>query len=213
MAFPAGINFYQFTSSYLEALRKGDSETELHFLAYFTPLVQCRVRKLLRSPEQVQDATQETFARLIRIVRSPKGIHHPERFGGFVLALCTNVAREIRRQEKKFTTVDELSLNPSPIFGTFAQNLSAAEARIVVTQILGRMSSFDRRLLKAVYLDEEDKPQLCRRFGVTTTHLHVLVHRAKRRFLNHLPELRAGKATRRPERFSRGPARSHYFAA
>lgn len=196
MASPSPIHFYQFTGSYLEALEKGDPETELHFLTYFTPLLERRLRKWLRTPDQVQDGTQETFARVIRIVRSHKGVRHPERFGAFVIALCTNVAREIRRQEQKFIALDELPVAATGNSRNFARTSSAAEARVVVAQILERMPSFDRRLLKAIFLDEEDRPQLCRHFGITKGHLNVLVHRAKRRFLNHLPQLRAVKAIR-----------------
>jgi RNA polymerase sigma-70 factor (ECF subfamily) len=40
----------------------------------------------------------------------------------------------------------------------------------------------DRRILKALYLEEREKDSVCREFGVTRGYLRVLLHRAKERF-------------------------------
>jgi len=40
----------------------------------------------------------------------------------------------------------------------------------------------DRLLLKAVFLDERDRDEVCREFGVERDYLRVLLHRAKQEF-------------------------------
>ena len=40
----------------------------------------------------------------------------------------------------------------------------------------------DRFLLKAVFLEQRDRDEVCREFGVDREYLRVLLHRAKREF-------------------------------
>ena len=48
-----------------------------------------------------------------------------------------------------------------------------------VREILDEMPERDRRILRAVFLEEQDKDEVCRDFGVDRDYLRVLVHRAK----------------------------------
>jgi RNA polymerase sigma-70 factor (ECF subfamily) len=40
----------------------------------------------------------------------------------------------------------------------------------------------DRQLLRAIFLEEKEKDQVCREFGVDRDYLRVLLHRAKNNF-------------------------------
>ena len=51
-----------------------------------------------------------------------------------------------------------------------------------VRVILMRLSKRDRSLLKAVFLDERDRDEVCQEFGVEREYLRVLLHRAKQEF-------------------------------
>jgi RNA polymerase sigma-70 factor, ECF subfamily len=44
------------------------------------------------------------------------------------------------------------------------------------------MGQRDRELLRAIFLEEGDKDEVCRRFGVDRDYLRVRLHRAKERF-------------------------------
>jgi RNA polymerase sigma-70 factor (ECF subfamily) len=44
------------------------------------------------------------------------------------------------------------------------------------------MKERDRDLLRAIFLEEKDKNEICREFGVDREYLRVLLHRAKGRF-------------------------------
>jgi hypothetical protein len=54
--------------------------------------------------------------------------------------------------------------------------------RTKVGEILNDMPARDRALLKAVFLDEEDRDEVCRKFGVDREYLRVLLFRAKQDF-------------------------------
>ena len=44
------------------------------------------------------------------------------------------------------------------------------------------MRERDRDLLRAIFLEEKEKDEICREFGVDREYLRVLLHRAKERF-------------------------------
>ena len=51
-----------------------------------------------------------------------------------------------------------------------------------VRGILDELPEKDRRILKEVFLDERNKDDVCRDFGVDRNYLRVLLHRAKQSF-------------------------------
>jgi len=53
---------------------------------------------------------------------------------------------------------------------------------VKVREILLDLSVRDRGLLKAVFLDERDRDEVCVEFGVDREYLRVLLHRAKQEF-------------------------------
>ncbi len=58
-----------------------------------------------------------------------------------------------------------------------------------VRKILSALPARDRELLKAVFLEEEDKDAVCRDIGVDRDYLRVLLHRAKEKFRSLLASL------------------------
>ena len=189
MAAATQLELLAFDGAYLSALHQGDPETERHFVEYFRPLIRAKLRRYLRAPELIEEATQETFMRVVAIVQAKNGVRHPERFGAFVHAVCRNVALEIWRAEQRFVPIDdagseqmETDARKDRPFRSPHELAEADEAKMRVRQVLAELSEIDRRLLEAVFLDEEDRAQLCSRLGLSRGHLRVLLHRASVRF-------------------------------
>jgi RNA polymerase sigma-70 factor (ECF subfamily) len=51
-----------------------------------------------------------------------------------------------------------------------------------VRRILAQLPEKDRQLLRALFMEEKDKDEVCRQFGVNRSYLRVLLHRAKQTF-------------------------------
>ena len=70
--------------------------------------------------------------------------------------------------------------------------LVAKEREKKVREILEKLPERDRRLLREVFIEERDKDEVCRDFGVDRDYLRVLLHRAKQAFkssyLKHVGE-------------------------
>src|SRR6202041_463235 len=87
------LQFHSFDESYVERLRAGDLRTQEHFGAYFSTLIQLKLRSRLQSREAIEDVRQETFVRFYAALRDGK-ILHPERLGSFMNSVCNNVLLE-----------------------------------------------------------------------------------------------------------------------
>jgi RNA polymerase sigma-70 factor (ECF subfamily) len=177
------LQFQAFDAPYVERLRSGDFRTQEHFVAYFSELIQLKLRARLRSPQAIEDVRQETFVRVFAALRSPGGIRQPERLGAFVNSICNNVLLEHYRASSRSDSLDDEPQNelPDPVMDVLGA-VAAKQMEEKVREILDEMPERDRRILREVFLDERDKDDVCRDFGVDRDYLRVLLHRAKQSF-------------------------------
>jgi RNA polymerase sigma-70 factor (ECF subfamily) len=176
------LQFIAFDAGYLERLQRGDAHTEQHFAAYFGQLIMLKLRSRLGSREAVEDVRQETFVRVLTLVRANE-IREPGRLGALVNSVCNNVLLEhYRAKGRTASSIDEIpeaSFVATEATGTGAES---REAQQLVRKILSDLPDRDRQLLQLVLLEERDKDTVCAELGLSRDYLRVLVHRAKRSF-------------------------------
>jgi RNA polymerase sigma-70 factor, ECF subfamily len=177
------LQFHNFDESYLERLCAHDFRTESHFVAYFSELIQLKLRSRVNSPHIIEDLRQETFARVFVALRSERRVKQPERLGAFVNSVCNNVLLEYYRSASRESLVDDdqAASVPDPSLDVVAI-LSHKEMEQKVRQVLDELPERDRRLLREIFLEERDKDAVCQDFGVDRDYLRVLLHRAKQAF-------------------------------
>jgi RNA polymerase sigma-70 factor (ECF subfamily) len=107
---------------------------------------------------------------------------HPERLGAYVHSVSINVMMELLRASTRHPAMPEDAhqmvdgrMNPEG-------EVVTRERKDMVLGLLEELPEKDRRILRAVFLEDCDKDEVCRRFDVTRDYLRVLVHRAKIRF-------------------------------
>ncbi len=176
------MQLQSFDESYVERLQAGDFRTQEHFVAYFSELIQLKLRSRLNSPQAIEDVRQETFTRVFAALHEGK-IRQPDRLGAFVNSMCNNVLLEHYRASSRNDSLDDEEERdfPAPnvdVLGTLANQQMAQKIR----EILEEMPERDRRLLREIFLEEHDKDQVCRDFGVDRDYLRVMLHRAKQSF-------------------------------
>ncbi|MFY9748949.1 MAG: sigma-70 family RNA polymerase sigma factor, partial [Acidobacteriaceae bacterium] len=142
-----------------------------------------KLRSRLKSPQAIEDVRQETFARVLTTLRKENGVRQPERFGAFVNTVCNNVLFEHYRSSSRSESLDEEDRPELPATGASAHDIaSTRQLGEKVREILAEMPVKDRSLLKAIFLDEKDREEVCREFGVDGEYLRVLLFRAKKNF-------------------------------
>ena len=177
------MQFHAFDANYIENLRAGDPRTQEHFVGYFTELLHLKLRSRLQSPHAIEDVRQETFARVLAGLDKPGALRQPESLGAFVNTVCNNVLFEHYRTSSRSQSLDEEGAADLPAVNTDALSLAASgQLKVKVRKILLDMPLRDRMLLKAIFLDERNRDEVCREFGVEREYLRVLLHRAKQDF-------------------------------
>ena len=180
------MEFFDFDGEYLKRLRDGDPATEQHFVAYFDQLLRIKLRSRMRSSrmltsDNVEDLRQETFIRVIAIVRKD-GVRQPERLGAFVNSICNNVLLEHYRSYAKEQPLEDVHMDMPDKVLDLDGMLVSKQSGEQVRRILDGMPKRDRELLRAIFLEEKEKDAVCKEMGVDREYLRVLVHRAKDKF-------------------------------
>jgi RNA polymerase sigma-70 factor (ECF subfamily) len=177
------LQFYAFDAAYIEGLCAGELQIQDHFVGYFTELLHLKLRSRLRSRQAVEDVRQETFARVLATLRKENGLRQPERLGAFVNTVCNNVLFEHYRATSRSESLDEEDRPELPATGASAHDVAAAnQLREKVREILAELPPRDRGVLKAIFLDERDREDVCREYGVDGEYLRVLLFRARQNF-------------------------------
>lgn len=180
----AGVLLEQavFDANYIGRLKRGDPETGDHFTAYFANAIWLKLRNRVRASYLIEEIQQETFARVLKYVRSGRIIEHPERFGAFVLSVCNNVMLEVLRSESHH--VPHADDTPDPVDERILidRQIVTDERKRAVRSILEELSEKDRRLLRMTFMEDIDRSEISEHFQVETDYLRVLLHRAKERF-------------------------------
>ncbi len=140
------------------------------------------MRYRLRSWQLIDDIRQETFLRVLNFLRSDKSMDHPERLGAYVHSVSINVMMELLRASTRHPAMPDdahqyidSGVNPEG-------QVVTRERKDMVRSVLEELPEKDRRILRAVFLEDLDKAEVCKSFDVTRDYLRVLVHRAKIRF-------------------------------
>jgi len=175
------VELFGFTREYVERLREGDPSTEQHFVAYFDQLLRIKLRARMLASETVEDLRQETYIRVLVTLRKD-GIRQPERFGAFVNSTCNYVLQEFYRASSRTSPWDDSYLEMPDRAVNVEGLLVTRQMKDRVRQVIEELPKKDRDLIRAFFLEEKDKDEVCRQFGVDRDYLRVLLHRAKDKF-------------------------------
>src|SRR5215469_1267969 len=171
--YPMVLSSTLFDSAYLARLRDGDAETEQHFVTHFTNVIRLSLRYRLRSWELIEDIRQETFLRVLNFLRSDRNLEHPERLGAYVHSVSINVMMELLRASTRHPPIPEDAYNLADKRVNTEAKLVTRERKEMVGALLNELSQKDRDILRAVFLEEADKSEICERFSVDRDYLRV----------------------------------------
>jgi len=171
-----------FDQDYVNRLTEGDPETEGHFTQYFGALLLIKLRGRLRSPQLVEDARQETFLRVLNVLRNKGGVQHPERLGAFVNSVCEHVLSELFRAGSRFQQVPENAVEPADETANAESYCLSEERKNIIRRVMITLAKPDQQILRKVFLEEQDKDEICKEMGIDRDYLRVRVHRALSRF-------------------------------
>ena len=186
------MELFVFDDAYVRRLREGDRETAAHFHAYFRDLLLLKLRRRLRTLEAIDEVRQEVFTRCIAHLDQ---LQDARKLGAFVNSICNRVLMEYYRAEGRTESLEEQSDTALANLATNGMDAALDSARNTarVRRILDTLPARDSEILRAVFLEEADKEEICRRYGIERDYLRVLLHRAKEKFKAHYLRRKSGR--------------------
>jgi RNA polymerase sigma factor (sigma-70 family) len=171
------MEFFPFDDDYVRRLREGDRATEEHFYSYFRDLLLAKLRRRLRSMQAVDEVRQRVF---LRVLEHLADLRDGRTLGAFVNSTCNYVLLEYYRDEARTEPLDETVDVTVEADADARYDSSRIKAR--VTRVLEQLEPREAEILRAVFLDDGSKDEICRRYNVDRSYLRVLLHRAKEKF-------------------------------
>ena len=171
---------FEFNGEYVDRLVAEDPETERHFARYFGDLLSLKLRSRLRAPALVEDAKQETFARVLTSLKRKGGLAVPETLGAFVNSVCNNVLLEMYRSGSR-TTAARRRLRQSRRRCRARIDDHGEEERARVRHALDTPAGQGTNAAPMGVFRRTGQDDVCR-IDVERAYLRVLLHRAKARF-------------------------------
>jgi len=177
------MDFYTFDDEYVRRLIERDPETCAHFHSYFGELLLIKLRKRLDTMQAIEDVRQDVFLRTLD--KLPE-LQDGRKLGAFVNAICNHVLFERYRINTKSGELARAHVDAATTT-TIEDELVLEERNVMVRRVLDRLKPRDASLLRALFLEEGTKDDVCKQFGVDRQYLRVLLHRAKEHFRSAFP--------------------------
>jgi len=160
----------------VRAAASGDRSEEAALCAQFAPAVRTFARRRLRSAEAIEEFAQDVLLLVIQALRSGT-VADPARFGGFVLGVCRNVARERARLRDRRDALWEAYASGLDWMEADAPARNADEVALL-EDCLGQLSARARVVVRHAYVEGESSQQIAARLAVQEGHVRVIRHRA-----------------------------------
>jgi RNA polymerase sigma-70 factor (ECF subfamily) len=126
----------------------------------------------------VDDIVQETMLRFMRALQSEK-IRNPESIAAFLSGICNNVIYEHKRRLHREPLHDQ-DASSSEIPASLGADM--VELRQVIGLVMNQLAPREREILRAYFLEERDRSEICRAMGLTEMQFRLVLFRAKEKF-------------------------------
>lgn len=170
---------FTFDDLYVRRLKEHDRETVEHFVRHFSKRIEIKARTWRLPPgQQVEDVRQEVF---LRTLASLDKLRDSSKLPSFVLGICNNVLLEGSRVPRP-EPLDDWILVILDNWDTEVELLRKEDAEAVRQTLSDMGDSRDTDILRAIFLQDLDRDEVCQRSGIKPENLAVILHRAKEKF-------------------------------
>jgi RNA polymerase sigma-70 factor (ECF subfamily) len=182
------MEHYPFDDEYVRRLRGGDRVTEDHFFRFFRERLMMKLRHNVRPPIEAEDLCQRVFIIALRKIEKGEGPEDGRKLAAWMHGICSNVIHEFHREQERRHDQLDVDRDDVPVDPDQYERLLQIRLIKLVRETIAALSPKDAQILTAVFLREEDRDAVCKRFNVDRQYLRVLVHRALQHFKEKFPD-------------------------
>lgn len=165
-------------------IARGDEAAETDLVARFRRGLLVMLRRRV-STRDAEDLCQETLRVAIENLRAGR-LRDGEKLSSYLWGIADHLGRRVReRSAREQTAGDALERHVDQAIGP-EESVQALERRQLVHLTIERLPIRDRNVLRAFYLHERSKEEICRSLGLTPAQFDVIKFRALKRFAKAL---------------------------
>lgn len=174
---------YETNAAIVAGIQQLDSSAENAFVEKFAPRLTYILRQRTADTELAADLQQEAFVIVLEKLRA-NALNEPEKLGAYLQQTAINLyIGHVRRQTRQQTASNTELIETLSAETDQYQELVRQQAAGAVQGIIDNMSNErDRRIMKAFYLDEKDKAEICDELELSYRHFDRVISRARERF-------------------------------
>jgi RNA polymerase sigma-70 factor (ECF subfamily) len=165
-------------------IRAGDRRAEQAMAERYGRGLLYLLRRQCGDPDLALDLRQDTLRIAIEKLRA-EALTDPTKLSAFLRAIAMNILTAHRRKDTRratYTNSDTIDVTADDRRGPY-DNVSSQQVQAAVRSLLEELKTpRDREILRRVYLEEDDKDDICADFGIDSAHFSRVLFRAKQRF-------------------------------
>ncbi len=155
--------------------KRGERQAEAALCVRFAPAARAFARRRLRGADAVEEFAQDVLLLMVEALREGR-VEHVERFGGFVLGICRNLAFDRARQRER----------RDQLWQTYGAPLQAVSAEVVeretydiahLEDCLSQLSKRAREAVRLGYVEARPHEGVAAALEISPQNARVLRHR------------------------------------
>ncbi len=174
---------YETNAAIVAGIQQLDRSAEHAFVEKFAPRLGYILRQRTADIDLVADLQQEAFVIVLEKLRA-NALNEPDKLGAYLQQTAINLyIGHVRRQTRQQTASNTELIETMSADTDQYQELVRQQAAVAVKGIIENMSNErDRLIMKAFYLDEKDKAEICDELDLSYRHFDRVISRARERF-------------------------------
>jgi RNA polymerase sigma-70 factor (ECF subfamily) len=165
-------------------IRAGDRSAEQAMAERYSRGLLYLLRRQCGDPDLALDLRQDALRIALEKLRA-EPLTDPTKLSAFLRAIAVNILTAHRRKDTRratYTNSDSIEAAADERRGPY-DNVSGEQVQTAVRALLEELKTpRDREILRRVYLEEDDKDEICADFGIDAAHFSRVLFRAKARF-------------------------------
>lgn len=190
---PAIVEEARIAADIARQIRAGDAAAETTLVERYSKGLRFLLLRRTHDEQRAQDLLHDTFFIAISKLREVD-LDNPERLAGYLRGIAIRVAlNDGRRQRREPRSMEvEAAQIPDREPRQF-DHVAREQARAAVHKLLRSMPvKRDREILTRLYVQDQDKDEICRALDLDSLHFNRVLFRAKKRFHKLLEKSETG---------------------
>ncbi|CAM1340609.1 RNA polymerase sigma factor [Tenacibaculum amylolyticum] len=169
--------------TYIDKILKGDRNAFAFLVERYKDMVYSLAYKMLKSREEAEEVSQDTFIKAFKSLQSFKG---DSKFSTWLYKIgYRNCLDALKKRKLKYNTdtIDEVTIHKIKSTDNILEGIERKERARVMGECLDKLPEDERSLLWMFYFEELSLKEIITVTDLSESNLKVKLHRARKRLL------------------------------